>query len=65
MKTEMICCVCKKHLRWIDTPCGGISHGYCKRHYEEAMRNAEGGGQDETRGIVSVPGQGRRPGDGG
>ena len=38
MTTEVICCVCGKHLRWIDTPCGGTSHGYCKKHFEEAMQ---------------------------
>jgi len=37
MKTEVICCVCDKHLRWIQTPCGGVSHGYCKKHFEEAV----------------------------
>lgn len=41
MKTKVICCVCKRHLRWIDTPYGGVSHGYCKKHYEEAMRKLE------------------------
>ena len=43
MKTEVICCAkgCGKHLRWIDTPCGGTSHGYCDEHFEEAMREAE------------------------
>jgi len=41
MKTEVICCVCGKHLRWIDTSSGGTSHGYCKKHFEEAMREAE------------------------
>ena len=37
MKTEVICCVCKKHLHWIDTPYGGVSDGYCDKHYWEAM----------------------------
>ena len=41
MRTEVICCVCEVHLRWIDTPCGGTSHDYCKKHYEEAMREAD------------------------
>ena len=43
MKTEVICCAkgCGKHLRWIDTPSGGTSHGYCEKHFEEAMRAAD------------------------
>jgi len=41
VKTEVICCVCGAHLRWIQTPCGGVSHGYCKKHFEEAMRKVD------------------------
>ncbi len=41
MRTEVRCCVCGKHLRWIETPSGGVSHDYCEKHYKEAMENAE------------------------
>jgi len=41
MKTPVVCCVCGKHLRWIDTPRGGVSHGYCKDHLREALRESK------------------------
>lgn len=41
MKTEVICCICGAHLRWIETSCGGTSHGYCNKHFEEAMQEAK------------------------
>ena len=43
MKTEVICCAkgCGKHLRWIDTPYGGVSSGYCEKHFAEAMREVD------------------------
>lgn len=41
MKTEAICCVCGAHLRWIDTPCGDVSSGLCKKHFKEAMQKAD------------------------
>jgi len=41
MRTEVACCVCGKHLRRIDTPSGGTSHGYCQKHFEEAMQKVE------------------------
>ena len=36
----MVCCVkgCGKHLGWIDTPCGGTSHGYCRKHFAIEMQ---------------------------
>ena len=41
MKARMICCVCKKFLYWTDTSDGRDSHGYCKKHYEEAIRGVD------------------------
>jgi len=43
MRTEVICYAkdCGKHLRWIDTPYGGVSSGYCKKHFKEAMQKAD------------------------
>ena len=40
--TRVICCVCGAHIRWIESVVGGsVSHGYCKKHFEEAIREAD------------------------
>ena len=41
MRARMICCVCDKFLHWTDTFNGMDSHSYCKKHFEEAMREAD------------------------
>jgi len=54
MKTAVVCCVCGKHLRWIDTPRGGVSHGYCRKHFEEAMREVEEYWETEDRRAMAL-----------
>ena len=54
VKTEVVCCAkgCGKHLRWIDTPYGGVSSGYCKKHYKEAMRKLDDWIQSSALSIL-------------
>ena len=32
-----VCCECREFLHLCDIPEGTISHGYCEKHYEEAI----------------------------
>ena len=32
-----VCCECREFLHLCDIPEGMISHGYCEKHYEEAI----------------------------
>ena len=41
MKARMLCCVCDKFLYWTDTSDGRDSHGYCDKHFEEAMQKVD------------------------
>ena len=41
MKARMICCVCGKFLYWTETYDGRDSHGLCKKHFKEAMREVD------------------------
>ena len=38
MKARMVCCVCKKFVRWTETSDGRDSHGYCKKHFDIEMQ---------------------------